>query len=101
MPHPLADTLRQLSYGLSALIGELASAVSLLTFNLLLMRLSGAVGVAAYSVIANAALVATAIFTGLGQGSQPLASQLFGLSDHTSMQKLLGYIRSDCAERAA
>lgn len=93
-PHAPADALKMLSYGLSALIGELASAVSLLTFNLLLMRLSGAVGVAAYGVIANAALVATAIFTGLGQGVQPLASQEFGLHDQTGMKRLLGYIRN-------
>ena len=93
-PHALCDALKMLSYGLSALIGELASAVSLLTFNLLLMRLSGAVGVAAYGVIANAALVATAIFTGLGQGIQPLASQEFGMHDQSGMQRLLGYIRN-------
>lgn len=93
-PHRGADALRLLSYGLSALIGELASAVSLLTFNLLLMRLSGPVGVAAYGVIANAALVATAIFTGLGQGVQPLASQIFGMNDRAGMRALLGYIRN-------
>lgn len=95
--HPLRDALRQLSYGISALIGELASAISLLTFNLLLMRLSGPVGVAAYGVIANTALVATAIFTGLGQGIQPLASQVFGLSDQSGMHALLGYIRNAVA----
>lgn len=96
-PHALADALKALSYGLSALIGELASAVSLLTFNLLLMRLSGAVGVAAYGVIANAALVATAIFTGLGQGVQPLASQKFGMHDQSGMKCLLGYIHNTVA----
>ena len=94
MPHAIADVMRLLSYGLSALIGELASAISLLTFNLLLMRSSGYIGVAAYGVIANAALVATAIFTGLGQGIQPLASQTFGESDRPGMHVLLGYIRS-------
>ena len=95
--HSLRDMLRQLSCGVSALIGELASAVSLLTFNLLLMRISGPVVVAAYGVIANAALVATAIFTGLGQGIQPLASQLFGSDNHAAMRTLLGYIRNTVA----
>lgn len=92
--HPLRDALDQLSYGISALIGELASAVSLLTFNLLLMRMSGPVGVAAYGVIANSALVATAIFTGMGQGIQPLASQFFGLDNRAGTRTLLGYIRN-------
>ena len=95
--HPLCDALHQLSYGISALIGELASAISLLTFNLLLMRMSGPVGVAAYGVIANSALVATSIFTGLGQGIQPLASQTFGMGNHAGMHALRGYIRNAVA----
>jgi len=85
------ETLRALSYGLSAFIGELASAIALLTFNLLLMRIGGYICVAAYGIIANAALVATAIFTGLGQGIQPLASQAYGAQDAASMRMLTGY----------
>lgn len=90
---PPRETLRLLSYGLSALVGELASAVSLLTFNLLLMRLTGYIGVAAYGVIANTALVATSIFTGVGQGIQPLASHVFGAGDARGMRRLLAYAR--------
>ena len=96
-PYMPAACLRLLSFGMSALIGELASAISLFTFNLLLMRLSGAVGVAAYGVIANAALVATAVFTGLGQGIQPLSSQVFGTEDRKGMRTLLSYIRNTVA----
>ena len=95
--HPPRDILCLLSYGVSSLISELASAVSLMTFNLLLMRLSGPAGVAAYGIIANSALVATAIFTGLGQGIQPLASQVFGMNHRTGMRALLGYIRNTVA----
>lgn len=93
----LHETLRMLSYGLSTLIGELASAVSLLTFNLLLMRLSGYIGVAAYGVIANTALVATSIFTGLGQGIQPLASRAYGACDSAAMDRLLSYAKATVA----
>ena len=93
-PHALSprEALQALSCGLSALIGELASAVSLLTFNLLLMHLVGSIGVAAYGVIANTALIATAIFTGLGQGIQPLASHAYGTCDRVGMRLLLRYI---------
>lgn len=84
-PHALA---RLLSYGLSALIGELASAISLLTFNLLLMRAGGYIAVAAYGVIANAALVASSIFTGVGQGLQPLASHAYGAADRSALRTL-------------
>lgn len=84
-PH---EMLRLLSYGLSALIGELASAISLMTFNLILMRIGGYIAVAAYGVIANAALVAAAIFTGVGQGLQPLASHAFGADDTAALHIL-------------
>lgn len=94
---PARDMLRLLSYGLSALVGELASAVSLLTFNLLLMQLTGYIGVAAYGVIANTALVATSIFTGVGQGVQPLASHVFGASDFSGMRRLLSYTKTTVA----
>ena len=43
-------------------------------FNFLLLRLAGNVGVAAYGVVANFALVATAIFNGVGPGC-PAAGQ--------------------------
>lgn len=82
------ELCRLLSCGLSALIGELASAVSLITFNLLLMRIGGYIAVAAYGVIANVALVATSVFTGLGQGLQPLASHAFGAGDRAADSQL-------------
>ena len=61
--------------GLSSLIGEIASGVVLLLFNLVLLRLSGNTGVAAYGVVANLALVGIAVFTGLCTGIQPLVSR--------------------------
>ena len=39
---------------------------------------AGNVGVAAYGVIANLSLVVTAIYTGIGQGIQPILSSSFG-----------------------
>ena len=90
---PVREALHLLSYGLSALVGELASAISLLTFNLLLMCLGGYIGVAAYGVIANTALVATSIFTGVGQGIQPLASKVCGADDRAGMRSLLSCTR--------
>ena len=61
--------------GLSSLIGEVASGITLLLFNLVLLRLAGNTGIAAYGVIANLALVESAIFTGLSTGVQPLISR--------------------------
>ena len=63
-----------LSLGASSFVLELSSGVVLLTFNMLLLRISGNVGVAAYGVVANIALVVIALFTGVAQGMQPVLS---------------------------
>lgn len=61
--------------GLSSLVSELASGITLLLINLVLLRIAGNTAVAAYGVIANLTLVETAIFTGLSTGVQPLISR--------------------------
>ena len=75
--------------GISGFVGELSSAVTTTVFNFLLLRLAGNVGVAAYGVVANFALVATAIFNGVAQGAQPLISQCYGKNEMTGAKKLL------------
>ena len=55
----------------------------------LLLRLAGNVAVAAYGVVANFALVATAIFNGVAQGAQPLVSQCYGKNEMAGARKLL------------
>ena len=67
----------------------LSSAVTTTVFNFLLLRLAGNVGVAAYGVVANFALVATAIFNGVAQGAQPLISQCYGKNEMAGAKKLL------------
>ena len=74
--------------GVSGFVGELSSGVTTTVFNLLLLRLSGNVAVAAYGVIANFALVATAIFNGVAQGAQPLVSACYGKNDSQGARKL-------------
>ena len=75
--------------GISGFVGELSSGVTTMVFNLLLLRLAGNVAVAAYGVVANLALVATAIFNGVAQGAQPLASRCYGKRDAEGVKKLL------------
>lgn len=64
--------------GVSAFVGEIASGIIMMVFNFLILGLSGNVGVAAYGVVANTALVAIAVFNGIAQGSQPLMSECYG-----------------------
>ena len=75
--------------GISGFVGELSSGVTTTVFNFLLLRLAGDVAVAAYGVVANFALVATAIFNGVAQGAQPLVSQCYGKNEMAGARKLL------------
>lgn len=74
--------------GVSAAMGELASALALVSFNWLMAIHRGNVGVAAYGIVANLALIATAILTGVAQGLQPLVSAAKGQNDEKSLRRL-------------
>lgn len=95
--------LRVLKLGLPSLITELAAAVTLFTFNLIILKLAGNLGVAAYGIVANVAIIASALFTGLAQGIQPLASQYFAKGQSAFLKKLLklslvsAFIMASCA----
>lgn len=77
--------------GLSTFIVEVSSAVVLITFNLVILRLKGNLGVAAYGIVANIALVGISVFTGIAQGIQPLISKGYGLKNHELLQKVKNY----------
>ena len=49
--------------GTAAFVGEMASAVTTTVFNMLMLSLTGNIGVAAYGVVANYAYIGTAIFS--------------------------------------
>ncbi len=75
--------------GISAFIGEIASGITTMVFNFLILRLAGNDGVAAYGVIANTALVATALFNGIAQGSQPITSRAYGSGKKSELSEIL------------
>ena len=84
----LADII---SLGISALITELSSGIVILVFNFVILGLSGNIGVAAYGIVANIALVVTSIFTGISQGMQPILSRSYGRGAKDDVKKLLKY----------
>lgn len=75
--------------GVTGFVGEISSGVTTTVFNFLLLGLAGNLGVAAYGVVANFALVATAIFNGAAQGAQPLISDCYGRRDTAGARHLL------------
>ncbi len=65
---------RIVTNGGASLVVELSSSVVLFAHNRVLLSTLGELGVAAYGVIANYAIIALSIFTGVGQAVQPIAS---------------------------
>ncbi len=93
--HKSKLSIKQLTYicslGVSSFITEIASGIILIVFNLLILNISGNIGVAAYGIVANLALVATSIFTGIAQGTQPLLSENFGQGNNKKILQLFKY----------
>lgn len=77
--------------GIAALITELSSGIVMLIFNTLILNLEGNLGVAAYGIIANIAMVVISIFTGIAQGSQPIISRSYGEGQNRDARKILKY----------
>ncbi len=69
---------RIVSNGFASFIVELSAGIVIFIFNKVIIDLIGDIGVSAYSIIANLSLIATAIFTGIGQAIQPIVSINFG-----------------------
>lgn len=75
--------------GVSGFIGEIAGGMTTMVLNFLILGLSGSIGVAAYGVVANVAIVATAIFSGISQGSQPLLSDAYSRGETGQVRQVL------------
>lgn len=76
------------SLGIVAFVGEISSGITTMVFNFVLLDLLGNIGVAAYGVVANLALVGTALFNGVSQGLQPMASEVHGKADDASEKRI-------------
>lgn len=87
----LRETGSILSLGLSSFVTEASSGIVLMVFNLVILGLAGNVGVAAYGIVANFALVAAAVFTGIAQGIQPVVSRGYGKGDRRTLRRILWY----------
>ena len=87
----LSNLKTVIGLGLSPFISELISSIVLITYNILLIQTIGNIGVAAFGIIFNIAIVAMAIFSGLGHATQPLASHYYGKKDVSNTKRLLKY----------
>lgn len=82
---------QEISLGFPSLVAQLSSGITMITFNAIILRLAQNTGVAAYGVVANISLVVVAVFTGIAQGIQPLASTFYGIGDDRQGKAVLKY----------
>ncbi len=77
--------------GFAPFLDQAAQGVLMIVFNLVILRLAGNIGVAAYGVIANIYLVIVAIFNGIAQGAQPIMSELYAKDSRKRLRSVLWY----------
>lgn len=76
------------SLGVVGFIGEISNAVTSMAFNFILLDIVGNIAVAAYGAVANIALVGIAVFNGISQGLQPMASEAEGVGDEDAKRHI-------------
>ncbi len=77
--------------GITSAVTELSAGIVVMAFNIVILKISGNVGVAAYGVIANLAIVVMAIFSGIAQGMQPIVSHNHGIGQEKNAFEILRY----------
>jgi len=85
----LKEWMEIISLGSAAFVTDFSNGLVILLFNLTIVGISGNIGVAAYGVVANIALVIVAVYIGMGQGIQPLISESFGKNREEDLKKIL------------
>lgn len=77
--------------GFPSFITELSSGIVIIVFNIIILAISGNIGVAAYGIIANLSLVIIAVYTGIAQGIQPILGNNFGRGNFKNVRSILKY----------
>ena len=85
---PRFGTIKDIcALGNASFIGELSNGIVILVLNMLILGIAGNTGVAAYGVVANAALVVMSVYTGISQGIQPIVSAAHGQGNKPWVKK--------------
>ena len=77
--------------GFPSLIGELASGVVMIVFNMIILNLMGNIGVAAYGVVSSISAIVISIYNGIAQGVQPLVSREYGRKNKPNVIRFFRY----------
>ena len=80
-----------ISLGFPSLLAQVSSGIVMIVFNGIILKLNGNTGVAAYGIVANISLVVVAVYTGIGQGIQPLVSDRYARGMRRETQTVFRY----------
>lgn len=80
---------RSMFNGLSELVTQLSTAVTILLFNVILLDLVGNAGVASISMILYIQMIQTAIYFGYSIGVAPIISYQYGAGDQAGLRTVL------------
>lgn len=84
----LKNVVQGAKLGASSFITEMANGIVVLVFNIVILKIAGNMGVAAYGIVANVAIVIISLFNGIAQGAQPLVSESYGKGEHKNSGKV-------------
>ena len=77
--------------GSSEMVSNLSTGITTLLYNLVMMKLLGADGVAAITIVLYAQFFMTAIYMGYSTGVAPIISYNFGNKNNEELQKIIKY----------
>lgn len=83
------DIKRVVTVGMPSFINEISSGLIIFLINFYLLKLSGELSVAAYSIIININYLVYLIYLGVGQAIQPLVSYNFGSGQNKRVKKFI------------
>lgn len=79
--------------GSSEMVTESAAGICMFFFNMIVIRMAGATGVAAVNVVLNLHYFIISIFLGYIMGIAPLISYFYGAKEYEKVDKIIGYSR--------
>lgn len=75
--------------GFSSFLIEVAGGIVILSFNVQLLKYTGVMGITAYSIISNTALIVTSLCNGIAQASLPILATNFGANKMDRVKKAM------------
>jgi len=77
--------------GAPSFAGNVLGGLNALVFNWLFLRHIGDIGVAAFGIVTTLSVLVNAVFLGIAQGMQPMASHFYGMKDRKNLNKVLKF----------